>query len=151
MSPCSLPKGGAHTWEALTAAQESYRQAAEAAPGVASASVSTTWTPAFNGYKTKIMVSSNPSLTDAQAVLCLVSSNIFSTLRIPLLQGRLFTPQEDAIAAHVALVNRAFVKQYLPDADPLGKSVRSPGLKLDNSHAGLSTKPRWLARDHRRG
>ena len=46
----SLPKGGAHTWEALTAAQESYRQAAEAAPGVASASVSTTWTPAFGGY-----------------------------------------------------------------------------------------------------
>ncbi len=141
----SLPKGGAHTWEALTAAQESYRQAAEDAPGVASASVSTTWTPAFNGYKAKIMVSSNPSLTDAQAVLCLVSSNIFSTLRIPLLRGRLFTSQEDAVAAHVALVNRAFVKQYIPDGDPLGKSVRSPGLKLDNPHLVSTQNPDgWL-------
>jgi putative ABC transport system permease protein len=135
----SLPKGGTHTWESLAAAQESYRQAAENAPGVASASVSTTWTPAFNGYKTKIMLSSNPGLTDAQAVMGLVSSNIFSTLRIPLLQGRLFTPQEDAIATHVALVNRAFVKQYIPDGDALGKSVRSPGLKLDNPHL-VSTK-----------
>ena len=65
----SLPKGGAHTWESLAAAQESYRQAAENAPGVASASVSTTWTPPFNGYRTKIMLSSNPGLTDAQALI----------------------------------------------------------------------------------
>ncbi len=141
----SLPKGGAHTWEALTAAQESYRQAAESSPGVASASISTSWTPAFNGYRAKIMVSSNPNLTDAQAVLCLVSYNIFSTLRMPLLQGRLFTPQEDAVAAHVALVNRAFVKQYIPDGDPLGKSVRSPGLKLDNPHLVSTQNPDgWL-------
>jgi predicted permease len=141
----SLPKGGAHTWEALTAAQESYRQAAEAAPGVESASVSTTWTPAFGGYRAKIAVSSNPNLTDAKAVLCLVSYNIFSTLRMPLLQGRLFTPEEDAAAAHVALVNRAFVKQYLPGGDPLGKSVRSPGLKLDNPHLVSTQNPDgWL-------
>jgi predicted permease len=135
----SLPKGGSHTWESLNAAQQSYREAAEAAPGVASASVSTTWTPAFRGYSAKIAVSSNPNLTDAQAVLCLVSHNIFSTLRMQLLQGRLFTREEDAGAAHVALVNRAFVKQYIPDGDPLGKSVRSPGLKLDNPHL-VSTK-----------
>ena len=91
------------------------------------------------------MVSSNPSLTDAQAVLCLVSSNIFSTLRIPLLQGRFLQPQEDAAAAHVALVNRAFVKQYIPDGDALGKSVRSPGLKLDNPHLVSTQNPDgWL-------
>ncbi len=141
----SLPKGGAHTWEALATAQESYRQAAEAAPGVTSASVSTTWTPAFNGYRAKVSVSSNPSLTDAQAVLCLVSYNIFSTLRMELLQGRFFTREEDANAAHVALVNRAFVKQYLPGGDPLGKSVRSPGLKLDNPHLVSTQNPDgWL-------
>jgi putative ABC transport system permease protein len=141
----SLPKGGQHTWESLAAAQESYRQTAETAPGVASASVATTWTPPFGGYRGKVLVSSNPNLTDAQAVLGLVSANIFSTLRIPLLQGRFFTPEEDERAAHVALVNRAFVKQYIPGGDALGKSVRSPGLKLDNANLISTAKPDdWL-------
>ena len=31
------------------------------------------------------------------------------------------------------------MKQYIPDGDALGKSVRSPGLKLDNPHL-VSTK-----------
>jgi len=127
-----LPKGGTHTWQYLATTQESYRQAAESAPGVSGASVLTTWAPPFGGYRAKIAVSSNPNLTDAQAVLGLSSFNILSTLRMTLLQGRFFTRQEDETAAHIAVVNRAFVKQYIPDGDAIGKSVRSPGLKFDN-------------------
>ena len=42
-------------------------------------------------------------------------------------------------------MNRAFVKQYLPGGDPLGKSVRSPGLKLDNPHLVSTQNPDgWL-------
>lgn len=141
----SLPKGGARTWEYLAVTQESYRQAAEAAPGVETASISTTWTPGFGGYRAKIAVSSNPNLTDAQAMLGLVSANTFTTLHVPLLQGRFFTPQEDVRAAHVAVVNRTFVKQYLPDGNALGKSVRSPGLKLDNGNLVSTANPDgWL-------
>jgi predicted permease len=141
----SLPKGGVRTWQYLAVKQESYRQAAQAAPGIESASISTTWMPGFGGYRGKVAVSSNPNLTDAQAMLGLVSANIFSTLHVPLLQGRYFTPQEDAQAAHVALVNRAFVKHYIPDGNALGKSVRSPALKLDNSNLVSSPDPAgWL-------
>ena len=51
--PCLLyrrarcPRVGRIPGKYSAAAQESYRQAAENAPGVASASVSTTWTPRF--------------------------------------------------------------------------------------------------------
>jgi predicted permease len=141
----ALPKEGTRSWEYLAATQESYRQAAESAPGVANASVATTWTPPFGGYRAKIAVSSNPNLTDAQAMLGLVSYNIFSTLRVPLLQGRFFTKDEEARAAHVALVNRTFVKQYIPGGDAIGKSVRSPGLKLDNPQLTPTANPDgWL-------
>jgi hypothetical protein len=64
---------------------------------------------------------------------------------MPLLQGRFFTQQEDVRAAHVALVNRTFVKQYIPGGNALGKSVRSPGLKLDNPTLVSTQNPDgWL-------
>jgi len=141
----SLPKGSSHSWQYLAVTQESYRLTAEATPGVESASLSTTWVPPFSGYRAKIAISSNPNLTDAQADLGLASFNIFSTLRVPLLEGRLFTHEEDASAAHVAVVNRTFVKQYIPGGDALGKSVRSPGLKIDNPVLVSTANPDgWL-------
>ena len=141
----STPKGGKDSWQYLAAAQESYRQAAEAVPGVASASLSNTWQPPLGGYRGKVLVSNNPNLSDGQAVLALVSYNIFSTLRVPLLQGRFFTREEEASAAHVAFVNRAFVSQYVPDGDPLGKSVRSQVLKIADSHLISTANPDgWL-------
>jgi predicted permease len=129
----SLPKAAPLEWHSLAVQQEALREAIEAAPGVKSASITTTgWRPPFSNYHTKVAVSNNPNLTDAQADLALVSFNMFNTLGTPLLSGRYFTREEDAQAAHVALVNRTFVRQYFPGGDALGKSVRSPGLKFEN-------------------
>jgi predicted permease len=128
----SSPPGGNRSWQYLSAQQELIRQTAQSAPGVAGAAISTTWRPPFGGFRATIQLSSNPSLTDAQAALSLVSSNVFSTLQIPLLKGRFFTQSEEAAAAHVALVNRTFVRQYIPGGDPIGKSVRSAALKIGN-------------------
>jgi predicted permease len=139
------PKQSSPTWEHMTATQEAIRQTAEATPGVVSVSVSDNWTPPFLGYVTKILLSGNPNLTDAQASLALVSFNMLSTLRVPLLSGRFFTREEDARGAHVALVNRAFVKQFAPSGDVLGQSVRSPGLKMDIPNAAMVANPDgWL-------
>jgi putative ABC transport system permease protein len=130
----ATPRESNHTWEHLVAEQQSYLRAAEEVPAITSASISNTWMPPFGGFRGKVEISSNPSLTDAQAMLGLVSDNVFTTLRIPLLLGRFFTRQEQAAVAHVALVNRAFVRQYIPAGDPIGKSVRSPALKFDNAN-----------------
>jgi predicted permease len=141
----SLPKGAPHTWQYLANSQESIRKAAESTVGVQSASVSTTWLPPFGGFRGKIAVSSNPNLTDAQAQLALVSPTIFTTLQVPLLSGRFFTPEEDARGAHVALINRTFVKRYFPDGDPLGKNVKSAALKMENPRLVATDKPDdWL-------
>jgi hypothetical protein len=61
----------------------------------------------------------------------LASPEIFETLGIPLVQGRNFTESELMRAAHVALVNQAFVRKYLPDGSPLGRHVKAPTLKME--------------------
>ncbi len=58
-----------------------------------------------------------------QAALRIVSSNIYTLLRIPLLRGRLFTPFDSAGTQMVAVVNQSFVRAYFKHEDPLGKQI----------------------------
>lgn len=141
----STPKGSADTWQERINLEEVVRQAVAQSPGVAEAGVSATWFPGFGGYYAKIEVQSKPALTDAQAVLTLISPQLLSALRVPLLTGRMFDDAESRRAAHLALVNQAFVKQYLGDADPIGQSVRSPALKIERPNFVTAQSPEdWL-------
>ena len=141
----ALPKGATTTWQERINENEMIRLVVAQTPGVAEAGVSTTWFPGFGGFNAKIEVQSNPTLTDAQAVLTLISPQLLSTLRIPLLRGRIFDDAESKRAAHLAMVNQAFVKQYLGDLDPIGQSVRSPMLKIDQPNLLSTQSPDdWL-------
>lgn len=141
----SAPKGSAATWQERINLEEVVRQAVAQTPGVAEAGVCATWFPGFGGYYAKIEVQSKPALTDAQAVLTLISPQLLSALRVPLLTGRMFDDAESRRAAHLALVNQAFVKQYLGDADPIGQSVRSPALKIERANFVTAQSPDdWL-------
>jgi len=53
------------------------------------------------------------------ASFCSISSGYFNTLKIPLLRGRLFTPQDNATAPGVVIINKAFARHYWADDDPL--------------------------------
>jgi len=140
-----FPKGSNPTWPARLNANELVRKTITEVPGVDTAAVSTTWFPGFGGFTAKMEVQGKPSLTDAQAMFCLVSPQEFLTLRIPLLAGRVFDEAENMRAAHLAVVNQAFVKQYLGDRDPIGQSVRSPMLKLEQPSLLLAASPdEWL-------
>jgi predicted permease len=141
----ALPKGAYPTWQARLNANEAVRQAIAGTPGVQNASVSTSWFPPFGGFDAKIEIRSKPSLTGAEAVLALVSPYEFATLRIPLLTGRIFNDAEVDRAAHLALVNQAFVKQFLPEGNPIGQAVRSSMLKVERPDLLLSQAPDdWL-------
>jgi len=127
----ALPKGTNPTWQQRLQFNEMVRQTVEQTPGVESASVSTSWSPGLGGFRAKIELQSKPNLGDAQSQLALVSPGIFSTMKVSLLAGREFNDSDVMRAAHLALVNQVFVKQYLGDADPIGQMVRSPMLKVD--------------------
>jgi predicted permease len=54
----------------------------------------------------------------------LADPNYFSTMGIPLLRGRMITPQDDKDAPHVVLINQSMAHRYWPNDDPVGKRVR---------------------------
>jgi len=126
-------------------ANDVVRQTIAEVPGVESASVSMGWFPPFGGFNGNIEIRSKPSLSGANAVLALVSPHEFSTLRIPLLAGRIFNDAEVGRAAHLALVNQTFVKQFLAGADPIGQGIRSSMLKIERPDLLLTQAPDdWL-------
>jgi predicted permease len=120
--------------------EETIRQNVAQTPGVAEAGWSAIWNPGTWGFFTKIEIQSKPALTDAQAVFIPISPQLLSVLHVPLLRGRIFSSAEVPRLAHVAMVNQAFVNQYLRDAEPIGQSVRIPFLKKWDSPP-MSSKP----------
>jgi predicted permease len=141
----SLPKGATSTWEARVNTNEQVREAVEQVPGVSSASVSTTYFPPFGGFNAKVEVRSQPNLSNPDAMLGLVSPEEFATLHIPLMEGRLFDDSEVKRGAHLAVVNQAFVKQFLAGHDAIGERVRSPMLKIQQPDLISAQSPDdWL-------
>jgi predicted permease len=141
----AFPKSLAATWESRLNLNEQVRQTVSQVPGVEVASVSNTWFPPFGGFYAPVQIQSRPSLTDAQAMLGLVSPCEFETLHMQLLRGRMFDNAEVLRAAHLAVVNQTFVKQFLGDADPIGQAVKSSQLKVERpSLLGVPSGDDWL-------
>jgi putative ABC transport system permease protein len=133
-----LPKGTAATREEriqeVINEHEMVREAMAQTPGVAEAAVSS-WRPGWGrDFGTKIEIQSKPTLTESEAVLSPISPQSFSVLGMPLFRGRVFDSAEVRRQAHLAMVNQAFVEQYLGDLDPIGQRLRIPSLKLENPY-----------------
>ncbi len=52
-----------------------------------------------------------------------VGQHYFDTLEIPIKRGRAFGPQDSDKGQHVAIVDEAFVKKYMPNEEPMGQGV----------------------------
>jgi predicted permease len=56
-----------------------------------------------------------------------VTPGYFRAMGIPITRGRTFTTADRADAALAVVVNDAFVRQYLPDVDPIGRVLHDRG------------------------
>jgi predicted permease len=141
----ALPKDTHPLWQGRVNLQEAVRAAVAATPGVESVAVSTTWTPPFQAFTAPVEVEGKSGLGGAQTELSLVSPQLFSTLHIPVLAGRVFDDAERTRAAHLAVVNQTFVRRYLPNTNPIGQHVRSAALKIDRPMLQVGPEPDgWL-------
>jgi putative ABC transport system permease protein len=52
-----------------------------------------------------------------------VTPDYFRAMGIRLMRGRVFTPQDDAKAARVAIINETMARQFFPNEDPIGKRI----------------------------
>lgn len=114
------------TWADRARLVTELRDKVATTPGVVSAGISTNATPPDSGWRLAVDILGKPASQAQEARVEFVSPEYFSTLRIPLLGGRLWDQSEVARGAALVLVNRAFVQRYLAGADAVGHSVRVP-------------------------
>ncbi len=123
--------------QARTAYIEQLRQKVAAIPGVLATAAATDGMPATGGSDRPFELDRTGDRAGLQARVLLVDQQYFSTLHIPVLQGRVWNADENNRGDFVALVNRAFVLRYLPSSD-LARQLRLPGLTFHNTYAVTS-------------
>jgi uncharacterized membrane protein len=70
-----------------------------------------------------------PVINPPMGSINLISPEYFTTLRIPLLQGRIWDDAENSKGAHVAVINRTLAQRYFPHGDAIGHSLKMPGIE----------------------
>jgi predicted permease len=108
---------------------EQLRDKIGALPEVISTGISTNATPPNNGWDQPFELMGKSSGEGQQARINFVDPGYFSTLHMPLRQGRTWDQTEMMHSAPLALVNESFAKRYFPDGDILGHSLKIPTLK----------------------
>jgi predicted permease len=118
-----------------------------AIPGVTTASAalvpaiagsSSSQTIAVEGYVPQTDRGSNSNLN-------VVDADYFRTLGMPLVAGREFNAADNQAGTKVAVVNEAFVRQFLPNLNPLGRHLGRGGAaaKLDTEIVGVVKDARY--------
>lgn len=82
-----------------------------------------------------------------------VGPGFFTTLGIPVIEGRDFTESDSQNAPLVAIVNRTFVQSFLKDSNPIGhtasftprKSFTIVGVVRDSKYTGIEEDPVAMA------
>jgi putative ABC transport system permease protein len=92
-------------------------------PGVQSVAYANRF-PMRGGWGGSVMVEGSELNEDAD--LQAVSPGYFETLGISLLRGRLFSGADRTGELNVAVVNQAFVRQFLAGRDPIGHRIQRP-------------------------
>jgi putative ABC transport system permease protein len=65
----------------------------------------------------------NPNARNAPVPYDSVTPDFFTTLRIPLRRGRLFSEADAPTTQRVVVVNESFVRRFFPNGDALGQNV----------------------------
>jgi putative ABC transport system permease protein len=90
-------------------------------PGVIDAATTTT-VPLLGGSWTHVI---RIGSSEGTSKFAWVSPDYFKTMGIPIQSGRGLNANDTATSPRVALVNQAFVKQFLGGADPIGQTLRT--------------------------
>ncbi len=122
-------------------------------PGVASASVTQALPLQSLQMMMSIMIEGHAPDEMAHAGMPVTGVDIitpgyFSALRIPLISGRYLDDRDGTNAPHTAVVNQAFVRQFFPHDDPLGKRIQLgplgltaiAGVVMDTKQRGLTSE-----------
>jgi predicted permease len=127
------------SWSGRAAYFEQLRAKVGTVPGVRMTAIATNATPPNAGSEMPFEVLGQPGLGQRTALLNLVGPEFFSTLRIPLLQGKIWSETENHNGAPLAVINETLARLYFPNGDPVGRSLKLPD--IENPPADLILAP----------
>ncbi len=134
-----VPRAKYTTGEAQNEFHRQVIEAIRAVPGVISASSVRAVPLAGNGSVVDFSRADRPEPPAAQRPTTLLNAAdpyFFSTMRIPLLRGRVFNEHDTATSAKVVIVNQTLAARYF-DGDPIGHSVRIPAANMTAEIVGV--------------
>jgi predicted permease len=129
------------TWQGRVNYFDRLRASIAALPDVTSAAISGNSMPPYSGWEQRVDLLGKPAASpEAQtAKVHFVGPGYFSTLHLPLLQGRIWGSAEVSHGALLVLVNQSFARRYYPGGDVIGHSLKLS--KLFNNPPRSFTAP----------
>jgi predicted permease len=126
--PIPVHDGTYQTWKERSEYFERLRAAVAAMPQVVSAGISTNATPPANGGDATIAIR-NSTVDKPVARANFISSEYFPVLGIPVAHGRLWSRDEIARGAALAVINQSMARQFWPNGDAVGQQIRFATMK----------------------
>jgi predicted permease len=82
--------------------------------------------PPQSGQRSVVEVPGRDMTGDEAPIVQRISAHYFATMKIPLIQGRVWSDSESGGTPHVAVVNQTMVRELWPDESAIGRRVRMP-------------------------
>jgi len=132
----SVPRAGNMSSSERARLFENVRTRVQSLPEVTSACANVVLPLTESGIGLTFTVEGQTDAEEREALYGSISSNYFSTLGVPLLQGRMFTELDARETAGVMIINEKMAQRFWPDNDALGQrlriSVSFPGVEPDS-------------------
>jgi predicted permease len=98
-------------------------------PGVISATLGADFAFSSGGWSKSVWVEGQSPTKGQMAGFNVIWPGFFSSVGIPLVQGREFSQHDVVGAPKVVIINQAFAKQYFPAQNPIGRHFGDDGEK----------------------
>jgi putative ABC transport system permease protein len=136
--PIPVHDGTYKTWKERSEYFERLRAAVAAMPNVEAAGISTNATPPANGGDNTIEILAGDAQAKPIARANYVSSEYFPLLRIPVAAGRLWSGDEIARGAPLAVINQTMARQFFPKSAAVGRRFRIANMKDEPPYSPAS-------------
>jgi predicted permease len=123
----NLPENNYREWAGRAAFYERLRNRMADVPQVQSIALATfSGIPPRSSQRSVVEVPGRSMTGEEAPILQRISGHYFATMRIPLVQGRVWSDSEGAGTPHVAVINQTMARERWPDESPIGRRVRMP-------------------------
>lgn len=123
----NLPENTYSEWASRATFYERLRDRMTEVPQVDSVALATySGIPPRSGERSVVEVPGRDTPGDEASIVQRISADYFSTMKIPLVQGRVWSDSESGGTPHVAVVNHTMARAWWPDESAIGRRVRMP-------------------------